>query len=188
VGAESDKHGLPLMTRREAIKTVGKLATIALIGAVAPAIVQEYAQEEKDARLRDLLLRMVPGSATVKPVLGENDEALYYEAYDSSGMLVGYVFTTTVYGRNGPISLVGGVDLNYRVTGIEILSQSETPALGARIVEPQFTEQFVGLSTQNLELTTRGGRIHGITGATISSTAVTRAMREKIEEIRKTTS
>ena len=68
------------------------------------------------------------------------------------------------------------------VKGIEILSHSETPGLGARITESDFTDQFVGLNIDDISLTQDGGQIDGLTGATISSQAVVDAVRETAME------
>ena len=87
------------------------------------------------------------------------------------GQAVGYVLQTTVTGYGGPIEIVLGVDNGGAITGMSVGGSSfaETAGLGTRTKEPDFTNQFVGL-TQAPEL---GKNIDSISGATISSTAVT---------------
>ena len=81
-------------------------------------------------------------------------------------------------GYGGDIELLMGVDISGKITGIEILSMSETPGLGARIVEPAFKRQFVGRTLKNTVWAVKkdGGDIDQITGATISPRAVTEAI------------
>jgi electron transport complex protein RnfG len=64
------------------------------------------------------------------------------------------------------------------ITAIKILNQNETPGLGARIIEPEFTRQF-----SNKDLSALND-IQAITGATISSRAVIEAVKKKAGEIK----
>jgi len=69
-----------------------------------------------------------------------------------------------------------------------IVSNTETPGLGSRIEEDFFTNRFEGLSVSDVKLSKEGGKVDAITGATISSKAVTdavqRGLEEKIEQIK----
>ena len=84
---------------------------------------------------------------------------------------VGYVGQTTVTGFGGPIVVVLGVDGDGTVTGISVGGSSfaETAGLGTRTKEPEFTDQFKGL-TGAPKL---GDNVDGVSGATVSSSAVT---------------
>ena len=87
------------------------------------------------------------------------------------GQTVGYVLQTTVTGYGGPIEIVMGIDNSGTITGISVGGGSfaETAGLGTRTREPEFTDQFIGLqAAPKLK-----ENIDGISGATISSTAVT---------------
>lgn len=77
------------------------------------------------------------------------------------------------------------------IKSIKILEPiSETPGLGAKIIEDDFQEQFEGKEINNIRLNKDGGTdgIDGITSATISSKAVINAIKdtaiEKIKEIK----
>ncbi|GAI74042.1 unnamed protein product, partial [marine sediment metagenome] len=69
------------------------------------------------------------------------------------------------------------------IEGMEVLSHTETPGLGNKITEEPFTEQFLGLGVDGIALSRDGGEIDAITGATISSRAVTSAVQERMFEI-----
>ncbi len=89
----------------------------------------------------------------------------------------GYVISIIGAGLWGPIEMMLGFyeDLE-RMTGIAILSHNETPGLGARIEQREFTEQFRGRSGP-FEMVDEGTaeedhEIDGLTGATRTTVAV----------------
>ncbi len=102
------------------------------------------------------------------------------EAYAEDGSLSGYVVETTVTGSQGSITIIIGVDTDKKCTGISITSSSETSGLGAVASSPSdkgvaFREQFVGQGS-DVALSKKGGEINALTGATITSNAVTGAV------------
>ena len=74
-------------------------------------------------------------------------------------------------GFGGTIDLMVGVDTEGVVTGISILSLSESPGLGARAKEDWFQEQFIGM-TAPVTVQKDGGQVQAITSSTITSRAV----------------
>jgi len=98
------------------------------------------------------------------------------------GKVIAVAFDASAVGYGGPISVMVGVDNQGVVDAISIMSHSETPGLGARAVEPSFTGQFKGLNLSGaLNLTRNGGKVEAISGATVSSGAVVRAVREALD-------
>ena len=76
---------------------------------------------------------------------------------------------------------------NYSLTGIGIISQNETPGLGARIEEAWFTGQFDG-KWGPFRLVEEGtaskvNEIDGITGATRTSVAMLSIMNRAVAEV-----
>ena len=104
------------------------------------------------------------------------------EAQDESGNVIGYMITATsaeVYGGDVQISV--GIDADGKLTGLGFLTLSETPGLGMRAQEPEFKDQFPGKSTaETFEVTKTGAtadnQVQAISGATITSSAVTGAL------------
>ena len=76
-------------------------------------------------------------------------------------------------GNGGDLIIMVGIDLiNSRLTGMEAVSHSETPGLGARIEEPGFRRQWQGLPLdQPVAITADGGTIDAISGASTTSRA-----------------
>ncbi len=90
----------------------------------------------------------------------------------NGGENVGYVVEVSPNGFGGEINLVVGIGADKAVTGISIVKMSETSGLGANASKTEFREQFVGKSG-TLAVTKDGGEIAALTGATITSRAVT---------------
>ena len=93
--------------------------------------------------------------------------AAVYQADDK-----GYVVEVTPSGFGGTIDMVVGVGTDGTVTGVSIISMSETSGLGANASKESFRSQFVGKSGV-LAVSKDGGEIDALTGATITSRAVT---------------
>lgn len=102
------------------------------------------------------------------------------------GKVIAVAYASASRGYHDLIDLMVGIDANAKLTGVSIMTHSETPGLGARVSEPQFTSQFKGMDLSgDLNLTGKGGKVEGITGATLSSTGVVNAVRQALEEFPK---
>lgn len=100
----------------------------------------------------------------------------------------GHVVELTVPGAQGLITVAVGVAPDYTCTGISIISHSETSGLGANAaaqseVGRSFREQFIG-TDENVALTQSGGAIDALSGATITSNAVTTAVATAIRAVK----
>jgi len=100
---------------------------------------------------------------------------------------VGYVVTSKFSGAQGNITLAVGVDNDYKCTGISVIEHSETSGLGANAastgeVGVNFRKQFVG-QDESIALSNAGGSIDALTGATITSRAITEAVATSIRAV-----
>lgn len=86
------------------------------------------------------------------------------------GETIGTVFVDNVKGKARPITYLMAFDMQGAIVGLEILRYRESH--GGEIQSPMFREQFKGKSHRNA--LTLGKDIRNISGATISSRAVTR--------------
>ena len=122
------------------------------------------------------------------------DEKLDYYTIFLNDDIVGYAFVAVANGYGGPIELFVALESNFLdddniiIHGISVVSHSETPGLGEKIVEASFSDQFTGINVNDVALTIDGGKIDAISGATISSSAVVdtvfSTVKEKAEIIR----
>lgn len=102
------------------------------------------------------------------------------EIYDAGDAGVAVKVAPTGYG--GKISMIVGIDNEFCVTGIEIISQSETAGLGAKCTSDDFKGQFAG-KTENLVVVKNGAvgnQVDAISSATITSKAVTLGVNDAI--------
>ena len=104
-------------------------------------------------------------------------------ALDEAGNTIGHVVVNTAKGYGGDISVMTGVDAEGKVTGVNILSHAETAGLGAKAAEQDFRDRFIGLVNGITVSKDKAGdnSIDAITGATITSRAVTEAVNAAIE-------
>ncbi|MEW6088007.1 MAG: RnfABCDGE type electron transport complex subunit G [bacterium] len=111
----------------------------------------------------------------------------YFLGFDKNGEYAGTVFEVTGRGFGGPINITVGVDRDGKTAGIAVskLDQSETPGLGIKITTDKFQNQFIGKTGMEMKLKKDGGTIDAITAATISSQAVTKAVRDGLETYQK---
>lgn len=91
----------------------------------------------------------------------------------------GVIYSVEPEGFSGPISILAGFDIaDGKITAIKVLSQSETPGLGAKSKDPLFQDRFTGKSAATpLEVCKtppkKDSQIQAITASTITSRAVT---------------
>ncbi|MFI3226306.1 MAG: RnfABCDGE type electron transport complex subunit G [Clostridia bacterium] len=116
-----------------------------------------------------------------------DSNSLVTEFYQGTagGETVGYCVKVTPSGYGGDITIVVGFDADGTVVGTSVVDHAETPGLGSKIVDqPSFAEQFIGKST-SLVITKTGAtaanEIDAISGATISSTAMTLGVSTAID-------
>ncbi len=98
-------------------------------------------------------------------------------AQDASGETLGYVITvTTKEGYAGDIRFTVGIRQDGTVNGISILKISETAGLGMRaeeVLKPQFADKNVEAFTYTKSGAAADDQIDAISGATITTNAVT---------------
>lgn len=107
------------------------------------------------------------------------------QAVDSSGNLLGYVISATdpnSYG--GDVTLSVGVTLDGTVNGYSITVINDTAGLGMKAKEEAFSSQYANKQVEAFTVTKTGAtsedQIDAISGATITSTAVTNAVNASL--------
>jgi electron transport complex protein RnfG len=150
-------------------------ASLAVMNSVTKEPIARYEKQQTDEALRGVF---PDADEFVNSEPGRVWKAL------SKGQKAGRVFRTQVQGYSGPITLMFGTDSSGAVTGLRVLSHTETPGLGAKITTAQFRDQFRNKRPEQLILKKSDparGQIDAVTGATISSRAVTKALCTTLE-------
>lgn len=113
-----------------------------------------------------------------------------YKALDESGNLIGYAISSASRGYGGDVKVMTGINAeDGSVIAINVYDNSgETPGLGVNTSGEKFTSQFVGLSSgTGVTVDKDAGKnpdsvaVDSVTGATISSRAVTNAVNQAFE-------
>jgi len=139
---------------------------------------RERVKAAEEERMRREVL---PGAVKFKLVRIGGAE--FFQGFDGMGSLVGFVAKGKARGYGGEVVVLVGMDREMRLVGVRVLEHKETPGLGTKATEPPFLRQFKGLRAGDLKLRRYGGKIDAITGATITSRAVTEAAREAAESV-----
>lgn len=97
----------------------------------------------------------------------------------------GYTLKMSTKGYGGEIILMVGISAEGDVAGMKVLSQSETPGLGANATQPSFYEQFKDKKIDETITVVKArpskeNEVQAITGATITSNAVATAVNEAV--------
>lgn len=148
----------------------------------APAI----EEQEKLAKQRALQKALPTATEFVEEPailaeLASTDRTRIAEVYRASdeGNPRGYVFIVEARGYAGPIRMAVGVTVEGNLAAISVISQSETPGLGAEVkndkflTQPAFREAKVGTE---LAVKKDRGQVDAVASATISSRAVVRGV------------
>jgi electron transport complex protein RnfG len=110
-----------------------------------------------------------------------------YRGYDAAGSAVGYAIEATGPGFSDPIRLLVGYDAaHHALIAMKILDSKETPGIADGVLKPAFTGQFEGaiVPVVGVRASPKGadkGTVVLITGATISSRAILKAINKTLE-------
>lgn len=147
---------------------------------------EAYQQVFEDADAFEVLKVDAQEAADAVASAGVDDGAVIDEAVEAiqGDETIGYVITSTdPNGYGGDIQVSVGIQSDGTVSGIAILSISETAGLGMKAAESDFYEQYSGKQTDHFYVSKDGGEgeeIDAISGATITSRAVTGAVNSSL--------
>ncbi len=103
-----------------------------------------------------------------------------YIALDANKKPVAWLLTAQARGYGGAVPVLVVITADGKIDGLKILANNETPGLGMKVAEPAFYTQFVGQSIDKQfavkTATEAQHRIDAVTGATVSSKAVAKAI------------
>ena len=169
-------------TGKMGIRLLIVCAVAGLCLALTYSITQPKIEEQERLAEQEAYMALFPEGAAFNEVDKGNaaDEvSKIVEVKDNAGARLGYCVSVAPGGYKGAININVGVKADGTLSGIRIGSNSETAGLGARIAEPDFYEQYAGQAPP----TNLGEQIQAITGATISSRAVTNGVNLAFEAV-----
>ncbi len=152
---------------------------LAFVNNFTQPIIKENQRKDKENARKEVLPQ-----ATVFDSIGTINNETAYAAKDKDGNIIGYTFVAAGYGYSSNVKTMVGLKSDFSINKIKIIFQSETPGLGANSEKPEFQNQFKGKNLSDLKVDKDGGAIKSLTGATITSRAVTNSINKGIFKIK----
>lgn len=155
-------------------------AIIAATYFVTNPVAEKKAVEMKNKSMQGL----VKEADKFKEIEGKKE---WFEA-QKGGKTIAYVVPSESKGFGGPIKMLVAVTPEGKVIDYTILAHNETPGLGDNAQKDSYRTQFKNKGAEDLEVTkdpSNKKNIQAMTGATISSRAVTKGVKEAVEEVTK---
>lgn len=163
------------------------LGTICLAATLVLAVTYEITkpkiEQQMKMEIQAALKTIIPEADSFAEKKLENID--YFEATKDAS-LVGYCIKAVGTGYSGYMRIMVGIDTAGTIKGVKVLEHQETPGLGSKINEIRrgekdswFLRQFIGKQGRTVAVKKN---IDAITGATISSRAVTDAIRDAVLE------
>ncbi len=163
---------------------------LAFVNIKTEPIIEANKAAAENAALAEVLSDMA-GDYELK---GEDTDFSYWIGYKDmeKSEIGGFIVIARESGYSSIIETMIGTDVDGIITGVKILFQQETPGLGAKSVEilrgesePWFTRQFRGKSIMDvIKVSEDGGSIDAITGATITSRAITDSINREVIKLK----
>lgn len=161
--------------------------TAGLILGIVHTITKEPIAKQIEKTNNEAMQEIIPNADNFKNInIKTTDMIKEVNEAKNGNDIVGYAIKVSPKGYGGLIEMMVGISKDGEVQGIKILSLSETPGLGANAKQPEFSKQFKDKKTNApLQVVKRdpsdSNEIQAITGATITSEAVTSGVNEAIE-------
>ena len=139
------------------------------------AEIQRIKQKEQSMK------ELVPDASSFVEIEGKHE---WFKA-EKDGNVIAYLVLTHQKGFDGHIKMFVAATPDKKVIGYKVLAHRETPGLGDAAFKPKFAGQFTGKGVETMELVKiqEEGKILAITGATITSRAVTTAVKNVLTEL-----
>jgi electron transport complex protein RnfG len=177
-------------TKKEIIKPTFVLFAICLVVTALLALTNSATkkaidvQQAKDAQT-SRQMALSEANSFVK-----SDKAADCYVGKKDGKSVGWVFTTKTTSYGGDITVMTGINNTGKVSGVVLVSTSDTPGLGLNAQKESFRAQYKQQVPENGFTVVKGGgagkgQVNALTGATITSKAVTKAVNEAVTEYQK---
>lgn len=179
-----------------AVKVGGTLLVISAVASFLLAGTNQITApviEERNIQANNELRQSVLPDATEFKQIDASEfdgkgNGLVVEAYEglNGSENVGYTFKAIPSGYGGAIEVIIGISTDGTITGVDIGTMSETAGLGAKAKDEAFNGQYDGKKTDKPLEVAKGSasgdnQILAISGATISSTAVTNGVNAAID-------
>lgn len=174
------------MTKSNYLVNGLKLLLVCLISAGSLTYIYTKTKPEIERMKREKLLKLQRELLPLAVSFRDLSETLK-EGIGHQGEVVGFIAVVKTRGY-ADIEMAVGVNKDGSVAGVRVLKHTETPGLGTKALTEEFLKQFLSKKSEQLYLKIddpESGTVDSITGATITSRAITKGIREAIEKVNK---
>ena len=175
--------------KNDIIKPVAVLLAICIIIPLALSLTNKITKDKiaelDEKNSRETMADLIEADNFTECEFGEN-EFNYYTAV-KDGNIIGYLFKTAEKGYGGDVSVMTAVNTDGTVKSVAILDVSnETPGLGQNAAKESFYSQYAdkksGISLVKNGAESDKNEVNAVTGATITSTAVNKAVNTALKQ------
>jgi Na+-translocating ferredoxin:NAD+ oxidoreductase subunit G len=125
---------------------------------------------------------LVADADNFKPIEGKKE----WYAAEKNGQTIAYVVPSESKGYGGTIKMLVAVTTKGKVIDFRITSHNETPGLGDKAKDNKFRSGLQGKTSDALIVVKNPAKtenVQAMTGATITSKAVTKGVKEAVDEV-----
>ena len=153
-------------------------ALLAGVYALTAEPIAAAAAKKNESAIKEVLPESAVAIEEERTIEVDGQTYTYNLAYDQQGNTVGCAINVSPLGFGGPILIKVGLDASGVIWNTKVLSQAETPGLGAKCTEAAFADQFrqFNPSEKKLGVKKDGGDVDAITASTITSRAYTNGL------------
>ena len=172
VAKKNDSGMLKLTGTLGAICAVCALA-LGMVNYFTEPMIAEVQEKKKTAAISAEVMPGFSGTLTLVNYTGSDKNVRSVQKAGEDGFIVE---VSAPGSFSGVLTLMVGVDNDKSVTGVSVLESQESPGFGSKASDPEIRAQFVGKTAETVKLVKDGGELDGISGATITTKAVTKAV------------
>lgn len=179
--------------KNDIIKPVAVLLAICIIIPLALSLTNRITKDKiaelDEKNSRETMASLIKADSFTEEEFKDGENDFTYNLALKDGEIVGYIFKTAEKGYGGDVSVMTAVNVDGTVKSVAVLDVSgETPGLGQNAAKESFYSQYEG-KTSGISLLKNGAdsaknEVNAVTGATITSTAVNKAVNQALEQFK----
>ncbi|SHE71707.1 4Fe-4S binding domain-containing protein [Mariniphaga anaerophila] len=165
------------MIKINALKRVSYSRLSAILAILILVIVYIAGLKRQEQQLKSIVATSFPELKDLQPL---KTNPLLYEIKNHEHEVDHYLIFKKGMGWGGPFIVMAELDTAIKINKIEVLDHCETPSYMLKLQKNEFFKQFNFLPATSAF--TLGNDLSAVTGATISSTGFTNAIKEGMQE------
>ena len=164
------KYGAPIIVLVGICLVIS--AALAATYGVANPIIERNTKAAQDAAMQELLSDADSFSDYVGDLWASDDGKVEVTAVSTADNGTGVVVTVSTTSFGGKLSEMVGIDSSGAITGVKIISHSDTPGVGTKAMKEDHLAQYVGVTELTSTSAKADANIDHVSGASVSSNGI----------------